>query len=161
MARDVNWWLMSGSALLGLLLTLALTIRKVTRQVPVSRTVEVPKPHVDKAVAHVEHKVDEAVAHVEHKNTAAFEHAEHVLEHQPHVSTTAATVVTEGDDADAHAVITEGAHLSSDIVVTEGAHLAADTVITEHHSPAADSSLVIIDDGIPEAESRIRIIGAD
>ena len=48
MARDVNWWLMSLAFLLGLLLTLALTIRKVTREVPVSRTVEVPKPHLDK-----------------------------------------------------------------------------------------------------------------
>lgn len=44
MARDVNWWLMSLAFLLGLLLTLALTIRKVTREVPVSRTVEVGKP---------------------------------------------------------------------------------------------------------------------
>ena len=37
--HDVNWWLMALAFLLGLLLTLALTIRKVTREVPVSRTV--------------------------------------------------------------------------------------------------------------------------
>jgi len=37
--RDVNWWLMTLSFLLGLLLTLALTIRKVTREVPVTHTV--------------------------------------------------------------------------------------------------------------------------
>ncbi len=37
--HDVNWWLMALAFLLGLLLTLALTIRKVTREVPVTRTV--------------------------------------------------------------------------------------------------------------------------
>jgi hypothetical protein len=37
--RDVNWWLMTLSFLLGLVLTLALTIRKVTREVPVTHTV--------------------------------------------------------------------------------------------------------------------------
>jgi hypothetical protein len=36
--RDVNWWLMALAFLLGLVLTLALTIRKVTREVPVSHT---------------------------------------------------------------------------------------------------------------------------
>ena len=48
MARDVNWWLVSLAFLLGLLLTLALTIRKVTREVPVHQTVEAPKHHVGK-----------------------------------------------------------------------------------------------------------------
>jgi hypothetical protein len=37
--RDVNWWLMTLAFLLGLVLTLALTIRKVTREVPVAHTV--------------------------------------------------------------------------------------------------------------------------
>ena len=37
--RDVNWWLMTLAFLLGLVLTLALTIRKVTREVPVTHTV--------------------------------------------------------------------------------------------------------------------------
>ena len=53
--HDVNWWLMTLAFLLGLLLTLALTIRKVTREVPVGHTVaaavrgvEVPKPRLDK-----------------------------------------------------------------------------------------------------------------
>jgi hypothetical protein len=36
--RDVNWWLMTLAFLLGLVLTLALTIRKVTREVPVTHT---------------------------------------------------------------------------------------------------------------------------
>lgn len=48
--HDVNWWLMTLAFLLGLLLTLALTIRKVTREVPVARTVAagVAKPVLDK-----------------------------------------------------------------------------------------------------------------
>ena len=33
--EDVNWWLMVLSFLLGLLLTFALMIRRVTREVPV------------------------------------------------------------------------------------------------------------------------------
>jgi hypothetical protein len=49
--HDVNWWLMTLAFLLGLLLTLALTIRKVTREVPVSHTLSaglgVKKPHLD------------------------------------------------------------------------------------------------------------------
>lgn len=36
--RDVNWWLMTLAFLLGLVLTLALTIRKITREVPVTHT---------------------------------------------------------------------------------------------------------------------------
>ena len=269
MTRDLNWWLMSLAFLLGLLLTLALTIRKVTREVPVSRTVEVPKPHPGKPelgkvagavtatgavaaaklhgaaekvetkvadvehkvvekVEHVEHKVVEKVEHVEHKNTEAVQHVEHVLEHEPYgagsirvsartaapagytikgdkdtgryftldspqyasveaevwfadaasaekagfvrwdgteahrlISADAAAVVSEGQHVVADAVVTEGQHIVADTVVTEGAHIATDTVITEHHSSAADSTLVIIDDGIPEAESRIKIIGVD
>jgi len=37
--RDVNWWLFAFAFLLGLVLTLALMIRKVTREVPVSHSV--------------------------------------------------------------------------------------------------------------------------
>jgi len=248
MARDVNWWLMSLAFLLGLLLTLALTIRKVTREVPVSRTVEVPKPHLDKPalgkvagavtatgagaaaalhgaaekvadkVEHVEHKVVEKVEHVEHKNTGAFEHVEHVLEHEPYgagsIRVSARTAAPAGytikgdkdtgryftldspqyasveaevwfandesaekagfvrwDAADLHrvglvsadaaAVVSEAHHVVADAVITEAPHVSAETVITENSSSAADSTLVIIDDGIPEAESRIKIIGAD
>ncbi len=36
--RDVNWWLMALAFLLGLVLTLGLMIRRVTREVPVSHT---------------------------------------------------------------------------------------------------------------------------
>ena len=53
--HDVNWWLMALAFLLGLLLTLALTIRKVTREVPVTHAVSagiggtgVQKPQRDK-----------------------------------------------------------------------------------------------------------------
>lgn len=37
--HDVNWWLMALAFLLGLLLTLAMMIRRVTREVPVTHTV--------------------------------------------------------------------------------------------------------------------------
>ena len=37
--HDLNWWLMALAFLLGLVLTLALTIRKVTREVPITHTV--------------------------------------------------------------------------------------------------------------------------
>jgi hypothetical protein len=37
--KDVNWWLMALAALSGLAVTFALTVRKVTREVPVTRTV--------------------------------------------------------------------------------------------------------------------------
>ena len=48
--HDVNWWLMTLAFLLGLVITLALTIRKVTREVPVTRTVSaaVKTPEVRK-----------------------------------------------------------------------------------------------------------------
>jgi len=48
--HDVNWWLMTLAFLLGLALTFALMIRKVTREVPVTRTVSaaVPTPEVRK-----------------------------------------------------------------------------------------------------------------
>lgn len=44
MIRDVNWWLTALAFLLGVLVTLALTIRKVTREVPVTRSVAVDVP---------------------------------------------------------------------------------------------------------------------
>mgnify|MGYP001220302493 CR=1 FL=1 len=46
--HDVNWWLMTLSFLIGLVLTLVLMIRKVTREVPVTHTVSaaVKKPAV-------------------------------------------------------------------------------------------------------------------
>lgn len=37
--KDVNWWLMALAALAGLAVTFALTVRKVTREVPVTRTI--------------------------------------------------------------------------------------------------------------------------
>ncbi len=37
--KDVNWWLMALAALAGLAVTFALTVRKVTREIPVTRTI--------------------------------------------------------------------------------------------------------------------------
>ena len=44
--EDVNWWLMALSFLLGLLLTFALMIRRVTREVPVTESVGCQGAHV-------------------------------------------------------------------------------------------------------------------
>ena len=107
--RDVNWWLMTLAFLLGLLLTLALTIRKVTREVPVTRTVSaaLPKPHLDKpdlgkvagavtatgaaaaagaaaTLRSVAEKVDEKIEKVEKKVVHVDEKVEHVLEKEPY-----------------------------------------------------------------------------
>ena len=43
---DVNWWLMALAFVLGLLLTFALMIRRVTREVPITETVGVRGPSV-------------------------------------------------------------------------------------------------------------------
>lgn len=53
--RDVNWWLMLLAFLLGLVLTLGLMIRRVTREVPVTHTVSagLSKPDLGKAAAGV------------------------------------------------------------------------------------------------------------
>jgi uncharacterized membrane protein ArfC len=114
MSRDVNWWLISLAFLLGLLLTLALTIRKVTREVPVHQIVEVPKHHVGKSevgkvagavtataagaaaalhdaadkvetkVEHFGHKAADKVSLVGHKHTGSLEDVEDVLEREPY-----------------------------------------------------------------------------
>ena len=47
--NDVNWWLMALAFVLGLALTLALMIRRVTREVPVSESVGVRGPDVGAA----------------------------------------------------------------------------------------------------------------
>ena len=247
MARDVNWWLMSLAFLLGLLLTLALTIRKVTREVPVSRTVEVPKPHLDKpalgkvagaaaalhGTAEKVHGDVHAAAEKVHGDVHAAAEKVHddvhtlvqkvetvesrgIIEAAPYgagsirvtrrssapagyrlkgVQKTGRYYTPESPDfdaietelwfhneesaekagfvrwngveahrlvsAEAAAVVHEGHHVVADTVITEGDHVSAETVITEHHASSADATLVIIDDGIPEAESRIRIIGLD
>lgn len=51
--HDVNWWLMVLAFLLGLLLTFAMMIRRVTREVPVTHTVSagIRAPHVKEAAA--------------------------------------------------------------------------------------------------------------
>jgi uncharacterized membrane protein ArfC len=107
--HDVNGWLMTLAFLLGLLLTLALTIRKVTREVPVTHTVSagIAKPHLDKPdVAKVAgvvtatgaaaaagaaaklhgaaDKVEQKVVRVEQKVVRVDETVEHVLENDPY-----------------------------------------------------------------------------
>ena len=47
--EDVNWWLMALSFLLGLLLTFALMVRRVTREVPITESVGVRGPSAPRA----------------------------------------------------------------------------------------------------------------
>ena len=264
MARDVNWWLMSLAFLLGLLLTLALTIRKVTREVPVGRTgvaaaggsaaaggatakvhAVAEKVHGDvHAVAEKVHGDVHAVAEKVHGDVHAAAEKVHgdvqaaagkvhddvhtlvqkvetvesrgIIEAVPYgagsirvtrrssapagyrlkgVKETGRYYTPESPDfdaietelwflnedsaekagfvrwngteahrllsAEAAAVVHEGHHVAADTVITEGDRVSAEIVVTEHHGSSADSTLVIIDDGIPEAESRIKIIGVD
>jgi hypothetical protein len=104
--HDVNWWLMVLAFLLGLLLTLALTIRKVTREVPVvhavsrvgavaaagaAATLQGAAKKVEKKAVEVENKVaakavevDKKIDRVEHKVERKAEHVEHILETEPY-----------------------------------------------------------------------------
>lgn len=97
--RDVNGWLMALSFLLGLLLTFAMMIRRVTREVPVGRTavqsgVAKAAPAVAAAAKvgekldRVEKKAEQAVTTVERsvKGAAATigADAEHILEKDPY-----------------------------------------------------------------------------
>ena len=42
--EDVNWWLMALAFVLGLLLTFAFMIRRVTREVPITQSIGVRGP---------------------------------------------------------------------------------------------------------------------
>ena len=44
MMQDVNWWLMALASVLGLALTFALMIRRVTREVPITESLGVRGP---------------------------------------------------------------------------------------------------------------------
>ncbi|MGI9126032.1 MAG: hypothetical protein ACR2JM_14950 [Mycobacterium sp.] len=104
--HDVNWWLMVLAFLLGLLLTFAMMIRKVTREVPVSHTIsaavktpEVRKPDLKADLGKVAatgaavaggaaaklhgaaEKVEKAGDTVEHAVKAKIDD---VLEHEPY-----------------------------------------------------------------------------
>ena len=96
--HDANWWLMGLSFLLGLLLTLAMMIRRVTREVPVSHAVSARLPEVKRPVGAAgpaaagaaaklratADKVDRKVERVEQKVTRHAEEIEHVLEQEPY-----------------------------------------------------------------------------
>lgn len=96
--RDVNGWLMALSFLLGLLLTLAMMIRRVTREVPVGRTavasVATAAPvlgaagKVGEKLDRVEKKADKTVTKVGKAVTESAAtikaDAEHILEKDPY-----------------------------------------------------------------------------
>jgi hypothetical protein len=92
--RDVNGWLMALAFVLGLLLTFAMMIRRVTREVPITHTVSA-KAGVGAAGAAVAtgaaatlrgaaEKVEKKVDKVEQKLTEQVEKAERVLEKEPY-----------------------------------------------------------------------------
>jgi uncharacterized membrane protein ArfC len=55
---DVNWWLIALAFVLGLLLTFALTIRRVTREVPVSSSTRAATAGGGSAAGVVESKTE-------------------------------------------------------------------------------------------------------
>lgn len=89
--RDVNWWLMTLAFLLGLVLTLGLMIRRVTREVPVTHTLsaglrggvdvpEVKKPDLGKVAGGVAAAGAAAVSGAAAKLSGAAEKVEHAVE---------------------------------------------------------------------------------
>lgn len=91
--HDVNWWLMSLAFLLGLLLTLAMMIRRVTREVPVTHALAATAAAATagtvatKAVAkatQVETKLDKIETKVEKKLDKVETKIDKVLEKEPY-----------------------------------------------------------------------------
>lgn len=87
--HDVNWWLAALSFLLGLLLTLAMMIRKVTREVPVARPAPTrPVAAAAAGAAAALHAAADTVGvkvdRVEQKVTRNAERIEQVLEAEPY-----------------------------------------------------------------------------
>ena len=85
--HDVNWWLMALSFLVGLVLTFALMIRKVTREVPVTHTVSaaVKTPDVGKiAAAGAATAAGVAAVKVAKAEKAVAANIHEVLEHDPY-----------------------------------------------------------------------------
>lgn len=94
--EDLNWWLMALAFVLGLLLTLAMMIRRVTREVPVTHTLakaavagaagatpergkfdKVEQVH-QQVHQHVEKRVEQVHQHVEKRAEQVSEHVEQV-----------------------------------------------------------------------------------
>lgn len=93
--QDLNWWLMALAFVLGLLLTLAMVIRRVTREVPVTHALSGgvagtgakaavasvaagAAKHVEQVHEHVEKRVEQVTQHVDKRVEQVSEHVEHV-----------------------------------------------------------------------------------
>lgn len=206
--HDVNWWLMSLAFLLGLLLTLAMMIRRVTREVPVTHALAATAAAATagkvatKAVATAV-KVATKAEQVETKIDKIETKIDKVLEKEPYgagsIRVSARTAAPVGytikGDKDTGRYFTldspEYAAIEAEVwfadersaqkagflrwdakgdktapvpaaesaaVITEQ-HASADIVINEDHS-ATDAKLVIVDDGSPEVDSKLRIISS-
>jgi hypothetical protein len=199
--HDVNWWLMSLAFLLGLLLTLAMMIRRVTREVPVTHALAATA--VAATAGKVATRAAAAAEQVEKKIDKVETKIDKVLEKEPYgagsirvSARTAAPVgyTIKGDkdtgryftlDSPDYAAIEAEVWFADErsaqkagflrwdakgdktapvpaaesaAVITEQ-HASADIVINEDHS-ATDAKLVIVDDGSPEVDSKLRIISS-
>jgi hypothetical protein len=199
--HDVNWWLMSLAFLLGLLLTLAMMIRRVTREVPVTHALAATAAAA--TAVKVATKAVAAAEQVETKIDKIETKIDKVLEKEPYgagsirvSARTAAPVgyTIKGDkdtgryftlDSPDYAAIEAEVWFADErsaqkagflrwdakggktapvpaaesaAVITEQ-HASADIVINEDHS-ATDAKLVIVDDGSPEVDSKLRIISS-
>jgi hypothetical protein len=199
--HDVNWWLMSLAFLLGLLLTLAMMIRRVTREVPVTHALAATAAAA--TAGKVATKAVAAAEQVEKKIDKVETKIDKVLEKEPYgagsIRVSARTAAPVGytikGDKDTGLYFTldspEYAEIEAEVwfadersaqkagflrwdakgdknapvpaaesaaVITEQ-HASADIVINEDHS-ATDAKLLIVDDGSPEVDSKLRIISS-
>lgn len=125
--HSANWWMMALSFVLGLLLTLALMVRRVTREVPVSRAAVTPsdvnKPEVKKPeVKNLDAKAPDAqptVAVAKGKEPKApVVVVEPVIERSADVTASTVTVVREDhSDGDATMVIVGGDTVPPDAAI--------------------------------------------
>jgi hypothetical protein len=70
---DANWWLIGLAFVLGLLLTFALTIRRVTREVPVSSSTRAAAAGGASAAGAVESKTEKSESELETSEDARGE----------------------------------------------------------------------------------------
>lgn len=142
MMRDLNGWLMALSFLLGLLLTLALMIRRVTREVPIPRPVRAGDLTAGPGVPTL--AADQLPPSEPTPRPAAIE-------------TTAIEASIESADVEpaAASYVTEPEVQA----VIRDEHVPADLIITQSHAEA-DASMVIVDHGGAEVDTGLRIIAA-
>ena len=136
--HNANWWMMALSFVLGLLLTLALMIRRVTREVPVSNASK-PLPEVKKPA------VPPTVVPVEPAKIV-----------QTKVVETDVVAAGTAEKIEADVTVVEPVIVPSDAVIAE----SAATVVQEDHSGGDATMVIVASDALPP-EATIRVISSD